>query len=67
MDFIDTQIIKASYYFSTEMPRPDIPLTSEQEEKLEQLRALVEEVGPVSFDTEVDVLIAAMTEIRDRE
>jgi hypothetical protein len=66
MDFIDTLIIEVSSSFSTEMPRPNIPLTPEQEAKLEQLRVLVEEVGEVSFDTEVDVLIAAMTEIRDR-
>ena len=66
MDFRDTQIIEKSYAFSTDMPRPEAPITPEQEAKLEQLRVLVEEVGEVSFDTEVDVLIAAMTEIRDR-
>ena len=66
MDFRDMRVIEVSSSFSTEMPRPDVPLTPEQEAKLEQLRVLVDEVGKVSFDTEVDVLIAAMTEIRDR-
>ena len=66
MDFRDMRVIEVSSSFSTEMPRPDVPLTPEQETKLEQLRVLVDEVGKVSFDTEVDVLIAAMTEIRDR-
>ena len=66
MDFRDMRVIEVSSSFSTEMPRPDAPLTPEQGAKLEQLRVLVGEVGEVSFDTEVDVLIAAMTEIRDR-
>ena len=41
--------------------------TPEQEAKLSELKSLIQEVGDLTFDKEVDVLIAAMTEIRDRE
>ncbi len=66
MNFTDTQIIERSATVGNAMPLGEDPLTPEQEAKLEQLRALVVEVGEVSFDTEIDILIALMTEIRDR-
>ena len=66
MNFTDTQVIERSATGGNAMPLGEDPLTPEQEAKLEQFRALVGEVGEVSFDTEIDILIALMTEIRDR-
>ena len=66
MDFEDTQVVNKSFHFVRNRPFPQEVLTSEQEAKKAQLVELTNEVGVVSFDTEVDVLIAAMTEIRDR-
>jgi hypothetical protein len=65
MDFKDSQVIERAGFFSNAYPAPGVPLTPEQEAKLEQLIVLVEEVGAVPFDTEIDILIIAMTEIRN--
>ena len=66
MDFKDTQVVNKSFDFVSQRPFPQEVLTSEQEAKKAQLVELTNEVGAVSFDAEVDALIAAMTEIRDR-
>jgi len=64
--FDDTEVIGRAERFVGSIPGPQIELTSEQAAKVAQLESLIEEVGEVSFDTEIDILIALMTEIRDR-
>jgi len=64
--FDDTEVIGRAERFVGGIPGPQIELTSEQAAKVAQLESLIEEVGEVSFDTEIDILIALMTEIRDR-
>ena len=68
MDFNDTAIINRTRYFVDAMQEPTVSglLTDAQQGKLATLDSLLTEVGDVEFDTEIDILIALMTEIRDR-
>jgi len=67
MDFRDISVIDKSRQFADTVSGPPADsLTPAQLVKLNNLEGLIEDVGDPSFDTEVDVLIAAMTEIRDR-
>ena len=63
--FEDTQVINRSDWFSGNVPGPQLSLTDAQQAKLDQLNALIVEVGDIDFDTEIDLLIQKMTEIRD--
>ncbi len=66
MSFEDIEVVNRSEWFIGRYPGPGATLTPEQEAKLAQLKSLSNEVGELSFDEERDVLIIAMTEIRDR-
>ncbi len=66
MSFEDIEVVNRSEWFIGRYPGPGATLTPEQEAKLAQLKSLSNEVGELSFDEEIDVLIIAMTEIRDR-
>ena len=65
--FEDIQVIGLSERFAGSVPGPQTELTPEQVEKVDQLKSLIVEVGDVTFDTEIDILIVKMTEILDRE
>jgi len=65
ISFEDSQVISRSEWFIGKYPGPVMTLTPEQEAKLAQLKLLSDEVGELTFDEEVDILIIAMTEIRD--
>ena len=67
LTFEDTEVINRSDWFVGKIFPPQMQFTPEQEAKLSELKSLIQEVGDLTFDQEVDVLIAAMTEIRDRE
>ena len=64
--FDDSQVINKSEWFVGKFPGPEGNLSPEQEAKLNQLKTLISEVGELTFDQEIDILIASMTEIRDR-
>ncbi len=67
MSFEDSQVINRSEWFVGKYPGPGQELTPEQQAKMDLLESLLSEVGELTFDEEVDVLIVAMTGIRDGE
>lgn len=67
MSFEDSQVINRSEWFVGGFPGPGQELTPEQQAKMDLLESLLSEVGELTFDEEVDVLIVAMTGIRDGE
>jgi hypothetical protein len=68
MDFLDTTIINRSRSFADTMASPaiEVLLTDAQKAKVSTLAGLLTDVGNMDFDTEIDILISLMTEIRDR-
>jgi hypothetical protein len=65
ISFEDSEIIHRSQWFIGTYPGPGGTLTPEQEAKLALLKLLYGEVGELTFDEEIDILIIAMTEIRN--
>ncbi len=65
--FEDSQVINRSEWFVGGFPGPGQELTPEQQVKMDSLKSLLSDVGEMTLDEELDVLIAAMTEIRDRQ
>jgi hypothetical protein len=66
MSFEDSEVINRSQWFIGRYPGPGATLTPEQEAKLAQLKSLSSEVGELTFDEEIDILIIAMTEINNK-
>ena len=67
MSFEDSEVINRSQWFIGRYPGPGATLAPEPGAKLAQLKSLSNEIGELTFDEEIDILITAMTEIRDRE